>query len=456
MRPALVAVAALAAGSGVAFMTAASPLERGSVLPVDSWKQATQCEYGAWSPVRQVAHLPPGDRLHDISIVTLRDRVVFAGTLVTPRENAGWLVKPEPLFVVDDSGRVLGRPDGGYRFLAPRMAADLSGQLHLLWGESGGSGAQTFPNHTSVPASAILQSSYVPDRGWQDAERVWGETDREKMFAFPFWDNMDGGDVRGNVRVSPTIEVDPSRLAIWFANRSLVVSPDGALTTAMEGFRGGISLLRRNSGEAGWRVEPGIDGRDPELVSGRNGELWMAYRTSNPRELRVIASSDGGASWHQSAVVQQLTNATANHPRLLYGPDGLLHLLWSHGFGRGELSSAIRHSFSQDGGRTWSAPSTFPYPGSFTNWDAAVDQCGGVHLVYANEGSVWHARWSAEWNPASLIYAGQAPFNSPAVTISDLTGTLHLAGNIATQASTDSVIRFALVEMRMPVSKRLR
>lgn len=415
---------------------------------------APRCEYRPWSPLRRIADLPPGDRLYDTQILSLKDRVVFVGTLITPREGADWLVKPQSLLVLDDSGRVLGRPNGGYRFHAPRSVVDQEGRLRLLWGESGGSGSQSFSNHTSVPVSAVLQSSYDPELGWRDARLVWGEADRDQMFAFPAPDSgTEGGDGTIGVRVSPTIEIDAGRLAIWFTNRSLVASSVG-LVTAMEPRSGGTSLLREDP-TGRWSAARRFEGADPELAAGAEGELWMAYRTSNPRQLRVAGSQDGGVSWERPAVVAQLRDASANHPRLLPGAEGQLHLLWSHGR-RGELSSAVRHSVSQDRGRTWSPPSTFPYPGSFTDWDAAVDPCGGVHLVYANEGTVWHTRWSGGWTPATVIYAGQTPFNSPAIAWSERTGRLHLVGTVAMDTASDSGLRFGLIEMTMRVSSRGR
>ena len=386
----------------------------------------------------------------------LGERVLIAGILLARQgRTEGWAVAPRALYIVDDSGRVLGLPEGGYRFHGPRMATDSSRRLHLLWGESGGMGALSALDYVYVPSSAIFQASYEPTQGWLETELVWGDPDRERMFSNPAIDTgPPQPDSPPGIRVTPMVRIDPSKTVHWAGGRTLVISESGEMMTVAGnrgGPGGGITMFRRDSG-GGWTVgSPANEGRRPELVAGSGDELWMAYLATSPQELRVVASSDGGESWSRPVVAVHLGADNANHERFLRAPDGRLHLLWSHSF-NSPLPSAVGHSFSEDGGQTWSSPSIFPYQDSFTSWTATVDRCGGVHLVYMDEGVAWHSHWSREWNPATVIYDGEARLSDPALASSPATGTLYMAANALTRGeASDSIQRFDLVEMTLTV-----
>lgn len=379
------------------------------------------------------------------------ERVFIGGTLFTRQvRTEDWTVAPGALYIVNDSGRVLGLPEGGYRFHGPRMAVERSGRLHLLWGESGGTGPQSMLDYISVPSSAVFHASYDPAQGWLETALVWGDPDRKRMFSNPALEpappHPDGP---LGIHVTPSERIDPRRTLQWSSGRTLVLSENGEMMTAAERRADGIAMFRGDS-RGGWSVDtPANDGRRPELAAGLDGELWMVYLAMNSQELRVVASSDGGESWSRPVVAVRVGNA--NHKRLLHGPDGRLHLLWSHSFDSG-LSSAIGHSFSEDGGQTWSSLSTFPYPGSFTSWAGTVDQCGAVHLIYMNEGMAWHARWSGEWSPPTVIHDGEVQLSVPALASSPSTGTVHLAANAVTRGeASDSAQRVDLVRMTMTV-----
>lgn len=90
---------------------------------------------------------------------------------------------------------------------------------------------------------------------------------------------------------------------------------------------------------------------------------------ANGNSLKVIRSTDRGATWSAATKVADLLSIGARDPRsgaairdgaiipqAAAGPDGTMHVVWQDARFSGGARDEIAHSRSTDGGLTWSAP----------------------------------------------------------------------------------------------------
>jgi hypothetical protein len=175
-------------------------------------------------------------------------------------------------------------------------------------------------------------------------------------------------------------------------------------------------------------VEPAVavDPKDPKHFIG----IWQQDRWSNggSNGLVTAATFDGGHSW--TAASAKLTRCTsgrfdrASDPWVSIGPDGAG---WQIGFGFDATvpNRAMLVSRSDDGGRTWGAPSTLqfdtasdvvmdketltadPLDGNYVY--AVWDRLTGANIANNPQGTgpTWFARTTnrgSSWEPAQVIY----------------------------------------------------
>ena len=194
------------------------------------------------------------------------------------------------------------------------------------------------------------------------------------------------------------------------------------------------------------------------IVERRDGERDIAYigadRSHSRRyaTLYFIHSKAPGDAWSTPEPIEDLERFDATRPRLLMGADGVLHLMWGSRVPGTLLTTAVRHSSSEDGGRTWSERTELPLPREpFTKWRAGLDRCNNPHVLVStwtrldsvSVGRVLHSALGLRsWTPYSPL-----PISSSVREIeisSDTSGELHLVASVGRLAPADSTPTYAV------------
>jgi hypothetical protein len=116
-----------------------------------------------------------------------------------------------------------------------------------------------------------------------------------------------------------------------------------------------------------------------DLCAGSDGSLVAAW-TEYQGPLRVVRSSDGGASWSEPVLVASGKKELPARGPSLALHDGRLHLVWTVGE---DPAADIHYATSGDGGQTWNEPRLIA--ASDAHADApkvAVHTDGTVHLAW--------------------------------------------------------------------------
>lgn len=175
---------------------------------------------------------------------------------------------------------------------------------------------------------------------------------------------------------------------VW-SNGSLDIAagPDGSVLAAWTDYEGVLWLARSRDGGRGFLPARRIAGtaalpaRGPALAAGANGAVHLAWTVGEDADadIRIAASSDGGASFGEPARVGA-PGARADAPRLALDGRGRLHLAYMESAGKGP--AAIRYARA-DKAPAFGASRTLSGPGEdATAPQLAVDGRGRVHLVW--------------------------------------------------------------------------
>lgn len=117
-----------------------------------------------------------------------------------------------------------------------------------------------------------------------------------------------------------------------------------------------------------------------DLAEGPDGTLWAAW-TEYEGRLLISRSRDGGQRFSSPVHVTGDDERPARGPSLAVDADGRVHLAWTLGE---DATADIHYAVSTDRGETFATPQRLnPSPGHADAPKLAVDDRGGVHLVYA-------------------------------------------------------------------------
>ena len=147
-------------------------------------------------------------------------------------------------------------------------------------------------------------------------------------------------------------------------------------------------MIRWNNASAGSYEAAG----DPSIAATRKNVFWYANlafnRSTSESGIAVSRSTDGGANWKTSFVVEN--NAPPDGRILLNDKPWIAadpsnpekaHVTWTR-FQTGDPFSPIAYSFTTNGGRTWSIPKTISKGDDNQGSHIVVDDFGGVHVVW--------------------------------------------------------------------------
>ena len=281
------------------------------------------------------------------------------------------------------------------------------------------------------------------DKQWMAIDRTGGETDGN---IYAFWNQSfticPGGmftrSTDGGMSYDACVTVPQQ--PFW---GTLTVGPEGEVYAS--GLSGNGRLIVAKSSNAGNPDEPlswnfatevNLDGlpmafADPN-PQGLLGQVWIGVdhsegathgnvyllcsvsRFSTPDVLDVMfaRSTDGGLTWSDPVKINDDSNPTAYQwfGTLSVAPDGRIDVVWLDTRDNpGEYNSALYHSFSVDGGLSWSANEQlsesfdpqvgWPNQSKMGDYFDMVSDVNGAHLA-----------WAATFNGEQDVYYGFIPF----------------------------------------------
>jgi hypothetical protein len=140
-------------------------------------------------------------------------------------------------------------------------------------------------------------------------------------------------------------------------------------------------------------------GSQPALVAARGGTVDLVYARPDG-EIAYRSSNDGGRTWAAPSTISNTmgTNSAAAAPRIAADQSGRLHVVWTEF----QLPAAwpptgTFYTRSVDGGITWTPPLRFAGVG-YGQTDVLAAGTGEVHLMWHAQaliGENWH-RWSRD------------------------------------------------------------
>ncbi|MDX1637158.1 MAG: T9SS type A sorting domain-containing protein [Balneolaceae bacterium] len=158
------------------------------------------------------------------------------------------------------------------------------------------------------------------------------------------------------------------------------------------GFSPRVTYMRRNStGE--WSVPRFLEfGGDPDIAISSKDNLVIAWLGADPNQsgindVLVTVSNDGGDTWSEPELIMPSGNQAGRMLELQATSNGIIHLIWGRQTTSLPVPNEFWHSYSEDGGRSWSKPNRFFEPvqtsgtslSFFGDFDLVADKYGRLH-----------------------------------------------------------------------------
>lgn len=232
------------------------------------------------------------------------------------------------------------------------------------------------------------------------------------------------------------IEAEDHRLHAVFKADSAFIVGDG--TTPMEGdsvedFISRATYMNRST--TGQWSRPrflGVDPRHPAIGTAHNPDIaapsanrlvvvWIGS-AGDLNDVLAVTSGDGGLTWSEPRLIVSSNQRPAIRLRLIQAPDDRLHLI----VGKSStifLPTEMWHTYSENGGETWSPPQRFLAVMNSANvifpFDVLVDEAGRVHWAGLEvdigdnlNNKIHYTTWNPgteAWEEPSLFDMASAP-----------------------------------------------
>lgn len=232
--------------------------------------------------------------------------------------------------------------------ISPAVAADASGQLHVVWGVA------------APPGRDAIYYAHGDGASWSaPREIVIGPTATAK-------------------NTSPTVIVDSEGFLHVFWGNSGIYHSRAHVSEADE--------------VSGWStpiaVSPGQLALIPFARADADGVLHVLLATlDGVPNVYYVRSEDSGSSWSDPVNVSGIAEEQgASEPRLFVAPDGTLHVVWSQGtLPSGWPPAGVYYARSVDQGATWTSPTQLA--GDWESNGAVLQtQDGTLHVVWGGTG----------------------------------------------------------------------
>ena len=283
----------------------------------------TDCSALEWTPTRKLISIEKS-RFHDVSIAQYGGRVVVAASAGPHATSAE---RRRLLIMSDADSSYAWKHEGQYAFVAPRVAFDAQGLLHLFWGEAAQSDLQARIRALERgDVQRIMHAVHRPHGGWSQPQVAYQAQDK----IYWSWDFAQISSVNGAVNVVAA-DVGPPEGVVR-------ITTAGAKTRATyyaSNAAGYISLTATPEGEE-LIAYMGLDTVAPSV-----GNSVFAMNLANRSAVRIQRSIEGAAT---------MVNITAT-PALI--------ATWGQNHDGGLFADGVRFAVSSDRGRTWSRPTTF-------------------------------------------------------------------------------------------------
>lgn len=396
-----------------------------------------------------------------------------ASVLEIPAGDQGWDVEQDTGWAWPQRVATLAERAG-----TPVAQIDLEGRVHVLWsaGEPGGAalwytrladGSWTEPAPVVQPQEGVVLDPSMVVLG-QRVYAAWAAGDNGRIdtanaftsdaYAASSWPSAEtlpgpvsprnaigsapdlAGDLGGTLHAIYAIPINQYRGIYYTYSHN-----DGATwATATVVF---------DAAATGW---PMVD--EPTLAVDHDGTLYAAWLrldvagTPQPRALYLSRSRDHGRTWSDAQLVAEGAFAS---PEFLIAATGEPHLLWQDAEG----GKGVWHSWSADGGDSWSLPMRVRGFASVAGTAAAVaDGTGTVYLgaLLDNEDDNRPALQAAVWDRATQQWTLEPAWALPEAVLNATDVTLALdpdMGNLvslltADVATTDGETRTLLFTTR--------
>lgn len=216
----------------------------------------------------------------------------------------------------------------------------------------------------------------------------------------------------GGATWSANVRVDDDTGTSSKNSPSIVASPNGHVHLAWVDYRNGnadIYAASSDDGGVSWSGNTRVDDGpgtamqlDPRLLATTDGKLWAIWQDQRASyHVRVVASSDNGATWGTSVQVDDSAADVLVAQPLLTGYDGTrLRALW---LDFRNANYDVRTARSTDGGATWggSAPVNLDDTGSARQSYVrlAADNQGNTLAIWQDYGGHTGSRLYAAFRP---------------------------------------------------------
>lgn len=292
--------------------------------------------------------------------------------------------------------------------LAPSLAIDGAGTLHVVWEDlrgganrrlfyaSSANGGASWSANTlltgALPALDHVSPHLIAGPGgalflaWDGGNTIYFSRRAGGVWSAP-----------APINGPPAHDRDLPRLALDGQGRLFAVWEDRRNATAPQIFVARLDNPVAGSWGAEVRVSP-LGAAQPSIAAGKGGEVYVAYQSGG---IFVVRSGDGGATWSAPRRVDDGTLDVLTSPRLAVDAEGRVHCIWC------ELTKAPAVILSRtavarslDGGASWAGRAIL---GTSTETTEPLDLIASGDAIYAawsddstGRDIIYTARWSEQ------------------------------------------------------------
>ncbi|MBN1259937.1 MAG: exo-alpha-sialidase [Anaerolineae bacterium] len=377
------------------------------------WSEPQHLLFGFFEPVTQ-----SGIRLGSLNLTVSGDRLAVVGlgddqevwVLQSEPEPDSWAFAPSTPWTDPQPVLAALLPD------LPVLTVDDGGTAHALWSQSAAPGETGYALFYSQPETVVGAA----------AEAAW--TQPVALLDSPI----------GKAEQPDLLEAGGQLHAVWSG-----------------GFDGEIlysrAFVRDVYAADGWsipmKLHAGI-ARDPQLVAGPEGQIFVAYAVpfNESRGVYLTRSGDGGQNWSESFTVFDAVAGgwvSSGHVALDVDDQGGVHVAWVRlrlpGNG---LPEGVYYAYSQDEGKTWTSPVEIA-AGAY-DWPQVVVAGETVHVLAVRvdgESGVWQRRTvdGESWSPLDVV-PGVGEVQGRAAAVADVAGGVHLVAVGAGESGDTSLV----------------